>query len=129
MAWKGAETVTPVTFAFIDLANATPFRMALSDSAEPSVGIRMCLYMAFSLPTLGIRNLNARASDAPNAVPTQAIFAMKVAEIAGPVHEGPLKFSMERIVKGRGAGATHATGTPRCKDGALRRPPAGDPRA
>ena len=32
----------------IDFANASPCLMAFSESSEPSVGIKMCLYMSFS---------------------------------------------------------------------------------
>src|SRR6266581_118975 len=50
MVWKDGDTVTAVTVALIDFANATPWRTASSDRAEPSVGIKMCLYIAASSP-------------------------------------------------------------------------------
>src|SRR2546426_3919145 len=50
MVWKDGDTVTAVTVALIAFAKATPWRIASSDRAEPSVGIKMCLYIAASSP-------------------------------------------------------------------------------
>jgi transposase len=44
----GVDTVRIVTLALIDLAKATPCAIALCDSREPSVGIRIYLYMELS---------------------------------------------------------------------------------
>ena len=44
----GARTVSAVTFAPIRLASAMPCRTALPASSDPSVGIRMLVYIAVS---------------------------------------------------------------------------------
>src|SRR4030095_6206747 len=46
--WNVSETVIDVTFAPIDFANASPCLTAFSESSEPSLGIKICLYMTFS---------------------------------------------------------------------------------
>ena len=43
--WKGIVTVIPVTFALIVFASAIASRVALFDKSEPSVGMRICLYI------------------------------------------------------------------------------------
>src|ERR1700682_1715008 len=43
--WKLGVAMKPVTLAPSDRASFTPTLIALSESFEPSVGIRMCLYM------------------------------------------------------------------------------------
>lgn len=43
--WNGVDTVRMVTLALIDLAKAAPCAIAFCESSEPSVGIRICLYM------------------------------------------------------------------------------------
>src|SRR5262249_5644954 len=55
------ETVSAVTRAFNDLANAMPWRMDIHERSEPSVGIRMCLYMASSLLLSRVRDNDVRA--------------------------------------------------------------------
>src|SRR5215470_19281927 len=45
-----------VTFAPIDFANAIPCLRAFFESSEPSVGIKMCLYIAFSFFAPGSRS-------------------------------------------------------------------------
>src|SRR6516225_8507801 len=48
--WNGTDTVMPTTFAPVALASPIPFSIATADSGEPSVGIRIFLYMADSFP-------------------------------------------------------------------------------
>src|SRR6188474_3038884 len=49
VAVQGAVTVTAVTFAPSDLARSKPATTALPASSEPSVAMRMCLYMVVLL--------------------------------------------------------------------------------
>ena len=45
ITWNGGTTVSTVTFASSVLARVSPCLTASSESGEPSVGMRMCLYM------------------------------------------------------------------------------------
>src|SRR5689334_22369607 len=47
--WNGSDTVTMVTLALRAFANSVPCSMAFCDSSDPSVGIRICLYICSSL--------------------------------------------------------------------------------
>src|SRR6516225_2381690 len=43
--WKGSDTVTAVTLALRAFASPIPWSTALFDNSDPSVGIRICLYI------------------------------------------------------------------------------------
>src|SRR6516165_4169214 len=43
--WKGSDTVTAVTLALRAFASPIPWSTAFFDNSDPSVGIRICLYI------------------------------------------------------------------------------------
>src|SRR5262245_26986369 len=65
MVWKVCEAVIAVNFALIDFAKWTACCAAASESGEPSVGTRMCLYMfiplAYGLWMMGERTTTGLA--------------------------------------------------------------------
>jgi hypothetical protein len=58
--WKGSDTVTAVTFALRAFASPIPWSTAFFDSSDPSVGIRICLYI-LQLPQI-MCEANGRSS-------------------------------------------------------------------
>src|SRR6516162_4705556 len=61
--WKGSDTVTAVTLALRAFASPIPWSTAFFDSSDPSLGIRICLYI-LPLPQsldAAVRTTTARA--------------------------------------------------------------------
>src|SRR6516164_8997622 len=57
--WKGSDTVTAVTLALRAFASPIPWSTAFFDSSDPSVGIRICLYI-LHLPQISLMCKAAR---------------------------------------------------------------------
>src|SRR5262245_29042895 len=77
----GGAAKYAVTFAANALASSTPFTTAFSDNSEPSVGIRMFLYMA-PVSSFGVRQdpddhrqdvADERADEAERQAPRQEL--------------------------------------------------------
>src|SRR6516165_4741722 len=58
--WKGSDTVTAVTLALRAFASPMPWSTALFDNSDPSVGIRICLYICTSLKISSMRGAAQR---------------------------------------------------------------------